>query len=54
MTVVVQAMASDEMRARSMAIWAGAFVGLLPLGRSSPPASPRGWAREEPLSSTVW
>jgi MFS family permease len=31
-TVVVQAMASDEMRARAMAIWAGAFVGLLPLG----------------------
>jgi hypothetical protein len=25
-------MASDEMRARAMAIWAGAFVGLLPLG----------------------
>jgi MFS family permease/rhodanese-related sulfurtransferase len=31
-TVVVQAMASDEMRARAMAIWAAAFVGLLPLG----------------------
>jgi predicted MFS family arabinose efflux permease len=31
-TVVVQAMASDAMRARAMAIWAGAFVGLLPLG----------------------
>jgi predicted MFS family arabinose efflux permease len=31
-TVVVQAMSSDEMRARAMAIWAGAFVGLLPLG----------------------
>jgi predicted MFS family arabinose efflux permease len=31
-TVVVQAMASDEMRSRAMAIWAGAFVGLLPLG----------------------
>jgi hypothetical protein len=25
-------MASDEMRARAMAIWAAAFVGLLPLG----------------------
>jgi MFS family permease len=31
-TVVVQSMASDEMRARAMAIWAAAFVGLLPLG----------------------
>jgi MFS family permease len=31
-TVVVQAMSSDEMRARAMAIWAAAFVGLLPLG----------------------
>jgi MFS family permease len=31
-TVVVQAMASDEMRARAMAIWAAAFVGLLPFG----------------------
>jgi MFS family permease len=31
-TVVVQAMASDEMRARAMAIWAAAFVGVLPLG----------------------
>jgi MFS family permease len=31
-TVVVQAMASDQMRARAMAIWAAAFVGLLPLG----------------------
>jgi hypothetical protein len=31
-TVVVQAASSDEMRARAMAIWAGAFVGLLPLG----------------------
>ena len=31
-TVVVQAMASDDMRARAMAIWAAAFVGLLPLG----------------------
>ena len=31
-TVVVQTMASEEMRARAMAIWAGAFVGLLPFG----------------------
>jgi MFS family permease len=31
-TVVVQAMSSDEMRARAMAIWAAAFVGVLPLG----------------------
>ena len=31
-TVVVQAASSDEMRARAMAIWAAAFVGLLPLG----------------------
>jgi MFS family permease len=31
-TVVVQAMSSDEMRSRAMAIWAAAFVGLLPLG----------------------
>jgi hypothetical protein len=31
-TVTVQAMSSDEMRARAMAIWAAAFVGLLPLG----------------------
>jgi hypothetical protein len=31
-TVVVQAMSSDEMRARAMAIWAVAFVGMLPLG----------------------
>ena len=31
-TVVVQAMSPDELRARVMAIWAGAFVGLLPLG----------------------
>jgi MFS family permease len=31
-TVVVQLMSSDEMRARAMAIWAAAFVGLLPLG----------------------
>jgi hypothetical protein len=28
----VQAMSSDEMRARAMAIWAAAFVGLLPVG----------------------
>ena len=31
-TVVVQAMASDEMRARAMAVWAAAFVGVLPIG----------------------
>ena len=31
-TVVVQAMASEEMRARAMAIWAAAFVGVLPIG----------------------
>jgi MFS family permease len=31
-TVVVQTMASAEMRARAMAIWAAAFVGLLPFG----------------------
>ncbi len=31
-TVVVQTMSSEEMRARAMAIWAGAFVGLLPFG----------------------
>jgi MFS family permease len=31
-TVVVQASASDEMRARAMAIWAAAFVGVLPFG----------------------
>jgi len=31
-TVVVQGMSSDEMRARAMAIWAAAFVGVLPLG----------------------
>jgi MFS family permease len=31
-TVVVQAMSSDEMRARAMAIWAAAFVGMLPFG----------------------
>ena len=31
-TVVVQAAVSDEMRARAMAIWAAAFVGVLPFG----------------------
>lgn len=31
-TVVVQSVSSDEMRARAMAIWAAAFVGVLPLG----------------------
>jgi MFS family permease len=31
-TVVVQAMTTDEMRARSLAIWAAAFVGMLPFG----------------------
>jgi MFS family permease len=31
-TVVVQGMATDEMRARAMAIWAAAFVGVLPFG----------------------
>jgi MFS family permease len=31
-TVVVQAMATDEMRARAIAIWAAAFVGALPFG----------------------
>jgi len=31
-TVTVQAMSSDEMRARAMAIWAAAFVGVLPFG----------------------
>jgi MFS family permease len=31
-TVVVQTISTDEMRARAMAIWAAAFVGLLPLG----------------------
>jgi MFS family permease len=31
-TVVVQAVSSDEMRARTMAIWAAAFVGVLPIG----------------------
>jgi MFS family permease/rhodanese-related sulfurtransferase len=31
-TVVVQSAASDELRARAMAIWAAAFVGVLPFG----------------------
>jgi MFS family permease/rhodanese-related sulfurtransferase len=31
-TVVVQSAASDAMRARAMAIWAAAFVGVLPFG----------------------
>jgi MFS family permease len=31
-TVVVQAMSTDEIRARAMAIWAAAFVGMLPFG----------------------
>ena len=31
-TVVVQLTSTDEMRARAMAIWAVAFVGVLPLG----------------------
>jgi Transmembrane secretion effector len=31
-TVVVQMTSTDEMRARAMAIWAVAFVGVLPLG----------------------
>jgi MFS family permease len=31
-TVVVQSMSSHEMRARAMAIWAAAFVGMLPFG----------------------
>jgi MFS family permease len=31
-TVVVQAMSSEEMRARAMAIWAACFVGVLPVG----------------------
>jgi MFS family permease len=31
-TVVVQAMSSDEVRARALAIWAAAFVGTLPFG----------------------
>jgi MFS family permease/rhodanese-related sulfurtransferase len=31
-TVVVQSASSDDMRARAMAIWAAAFVGVLPFG----------------------
>ena len=31
-TVVVQAMSPDELRTRTMAIWAAAFVGVLPFG----------------------
>jgi MFS family permease len=31
-TVVVQAMSPDDVRARAMAIWAAAFVGMLPFG----------------------
>jgi MFS family permease len=31
-TVVVQAMSTDEVRARALAIWAAAFVGMLPFG----------------------
>jgi MFS family permease len=31
-TVVVQASSSEEMRSRAMAIWAAAFVGVLPIG----------------------
>jgi Transmembrane secretion effector len=31
-TVAVQAMSSDAMRSRAMAIWAAAFVGMLPAG----------------------
>jgi MFS family permease len=31
-TVVVQAMSANELRARAMAIWAAAFVGMLPFG----------------------
>jgi MFS family permease len=31
-TVVVQAMSTDEVRARTLAIWAAAFVGMLPFG----------------------
>src|SRR5207237_8587909 len=30
--VVVQAMSTDEIRARALAIWAAAFVGMLPFG----------------------
>ena len=31
-TVVVQAMSTDEIRARALAIWAAAFVGMVPFG----------------------
>ena len=31
-TVVVQGMSTDELRARALAIWAAAFVGMLPFG----------------------
>jgi MFS family permease len=31
-TVVVQSMSTDEIRARALAIWAAAFVGMLPFG----------------------
>lgn len=31
-TIVVQSMSTDAMRARAMAIWAAAFVGVLPIG----------------------
>jgi hypothetical protein len=31
-TVVVQAMSTDEIRARALAIWAASFVGMLPFG----------------------
>ena len=31
-TVVVQAMSTDEFRARALAIWAASFVGMLPFG----------------------
>jgi MFS family permease len=31
-TVVIQSSSSDAMRARAMAIWAAAFVGVLPIG----------------------
>ena len=31
-TVVVQTMSTDEIRARTLAIWAAAFVGMLPFG----------------------
>src|SRR4051812_11945574 len=49
-TVVVQSASSDEMRARAMAIWAAAFVGVLPFGAlitagvGAPPSSGGGAA----------